>query len=570
MGGGQAGIVFCHHSAVRLIHTGYRLGLAGKIIFGSVVVVVVLAVGVQNALYVIAAVGILLELADFAQFPDTVYGEACTFQLDRRTVGAGGADNLAQFKAGFEDGILGQILAARNVLGFAAIGQSAVMVDFITKIALRKAQIVAVIGFDTRQGPADRYSRILVAIDIVGISTAVIGGQRQIRTGGLEGAVQFGVLTSQIEMTVSIHRHHNAGGALYKVIAAQIKIRKGENTVLNLGTGYKVVLGQNGQIAVVPTSIGQYRSVPDGGTAGIYDLGIVNGTGNPIGMLDVLRCVQVIYGPFDAGCAVRGGVGTLGGLVQIGLGQYDLTDDPVIGKLIVCRHTGVGILVVGKAGAVGGISAGGVLGLVIQRERNDFALGGAQQDAAGVLRADIRIVVAVGKMDDGTVIFPGDGKSVGTLPFYMAGGAGGGVVRPVAVITFRGPRFHQQEATFIALGIIEGPVGRGAGGIAAVVGDRVAAVAVANDGVLVVAAVGNIHLCHGVPFKHSELRIGGNYVAGLAVDFGNVDLQGPLIVAHDIGVGTVCRDGDGLMAAEAAVVRLEAVGNFHFVIRETN
>ena len=141
-------------------------------------------------------------------------------------------------------------------------------------------------------------------------------------------------------------------------------------------------------------------------------------------MLDVLRCVQVIYGPFDAGCAVRGGVGTLGGLVQIGLGQYDLTDDPVIGKLIVCRHTGVGILVVGKAGAVGGISAGGVLGLVIQRERNDFALGGAQQDAAGVLRADIRIVVAVGKMDDGTVIFPGDGKSVGTLPFYMAGGAG--------------------------------------------------------------------------------------------------------------------------------------------------
>ena len=239
------------------------------------------------------------------------------------------------------------------------------MVDFITKIALRKAQIVAVIGFDTRQGPADRYSRILVAIDIVGISTAVIGGQRQIRTGGLEGAVQFGVLTSQIEMTVSIHRHHNAGGALYKVIAAQIKIRKGENTVLNLGTGYKVVLGQNGQIAVVPTTIGQYHSVPDGGTAGIYDLGIVNGTGNPIGMLDVLRCVQVIYGPFDAGCAVRGGVCSFGGLVQIGFGQYDLADDPVIGELIVYRHAGVGIFVVGKAGAVGGIGAGGVLGLVV-------------------------------------------------------------------------------------------------------------------------------------------------------------------------------------------------------------
>ena len=91
------------------------------------------------------------------------------------------------------------------------------MVDFITEIAFCKRQVVAVIGLAAVQGAALGNSRILVAVDVVGVLCAVAtkGG---IATGGLQLFVEQGVLAGEVILPVGIHRDHNAGGALHKIV----------------------------------------------------------------------------------------------------------------------------------------------------------------------------------------------------------------------------------------------------------------------------------------------------------------------------------------------------------------
>ena len=169
---GQAGVVFLHQRLVRFIHPGNRRALPGEIVFRGIVVVAVLAVGVKNALHVVAAIRIAGELVGFGQLPHAVDRKAGTFQLGGRAARAGGADNLLDGKAGFQNRIFGTIYFADNVRGFAVISQSMVVVGFIAQIPLGIAQIITVVGLYAGQGAAFSHSAELVFVDIVGVFAA--------------------------------------------------------------------------------------------------------------------------------------------------------------------------------------------------------------------------------------------------------------------------------------------------------------------------------------------------------------------------------------------------------------
>ena len=144
--------------------------------------------------------------------------------------------------------------------------------------------------------------------------------------------------------------------------------------------------------------------VPDGGAVGIYDFGVVHHTRNAVRVLDILGGIQVVHRALDAGSTVQGGVGTFHGLVQIRLGQHDLTDCAVVGKLARNRCAGVRILIVRQPGAVSGIGAGCILRCVIQRNGYGVAFRRAQQGSAAVGRADVSVVVTVGQINDRSII----------------------------------------------------------------------------------------------------------------------------------------------------------------------
>jgi len=65
---GQGGVIGVDRVGAALEHIGDGLTFGGEIVFESGVIVVILAVNIQNALRIVAAVRVLLELRDLAQF----------------------------------------------------------------------------------------------------------------------------------------------------------------------------------------------------------------------------------------------------------------------------------------------------------------------------------------------------------------------------------------------------------------------------------------------------------------------------------------------------------------------
>ena len=65
----------------------------------------ILAVSVQYTLDVVAAVWVAGELVRLTQVGDAVDGKTSAFQFRRRTTRAGGAHQLAQFKATLQNSI---------------------------------------------------------------------------------------------------------------------------------------------------------------------------------------------------------------------------------------------------------------------------------------------------------------------------------------------------------------------------------------------------------------------------------------------------------------------------------
>ena len=145
----------------------------GEIVFESGVIVIVLAIGRQDAGGIIAAIRVLLELCGLAQFRDAVNGEARTLQLQCRGGLACGRNQLLQTKAGFEDFVLAFLLGVDVVGGLICIGQRFVVVDLIAEIPFGIRQIVPIPRLAAVQLAALGNSGILVFVDVILIFAAI-------------------------------------------------------------------------------------------------------------------------------------------------------------------------------------------------------------------------------------------------------------------------------------------------------------------------------------------------------------------------------------------------------------
>ena len=109
-------------------------------------------------------------------------------------------------------------------------------------------------------------------------------------------------------------------------------------------------------------------------------------------------------------------------------------------------------------------------------------------------------------------------------------------VCPIAKIACGRFGFHDDKLARITLCVVEGVAHRIRGCIGRTVDDRISAVILALHTVSVVAAGGLVFACYSIPLENLILGIGSNLVAGFAVGFRDVDLQGPFIVFHQIGI----------------------------------
>ena len=141
-------------------------------------------------------------------------------------------------------------------------------------------------------------------------------------------------------------------------------------------------------------------------------------------------------------------------------------------------------------------------------------------------------------------------------------------VSPVAEVTGRSFRLHEDEFALVSLRVVQRVAHRVVCGIGGTVDDRIGAVTLALNAVGVVAARGLVFAGHDIPLVDFILSSACNLVAGLTVRLFDVDLQRPLSIAHLVGVVGVGRYCNGLVAAVAAPVGFKTVGDGDFVITE--
>ena len=170
---GQGHVIGVDRIGAALKHIGDGLPFGGEIVLERQIIVVILAVGVQNALCIIAAIRVLLELRRLAQFGNAVNCKARTLQLQCRAWLTGGRNQLLQTKAGFQHFVLAFLLGVDVVGRFIRIGQGFVMIDLIAEVALGIRQIVAVPRLAAVQLAAFGNSGILVFVDVILIFAAI-------------------------------------------------------------------------------------------------------------------------------------------------------------------------------------------------------------------------------------------------------------------------------------------------------------------------------------------------------------------------------------------------------------
>ena len=132
-------------------------------------------------------------------------------------------------------------------------------------------------------------------------------------------------------------------------------------------------------------------------------------------------------------------------------------------------------------------------------------------------------------------------------------------VCPIAKIACGRFGFHDDKLARITLCVVEGVAHRIRGRIGRTVDDRISAIALALHTVSVVATCGLVFAGHSIPLENLILRVGSNLIAGFAVGFLDVDLQGPFIVFHQIGIVGIGRYRNGLVAAVAAPIHFKTV-----------
>ena len=141
-------------------------------------------------------------------------------------------------------------------------------------------------------------------------------------------------------------------------------------------------------------------------------------------------------------------------------------------------------------------------------------------------------------------------------------------VCPIAKIACGRFAFHDDKLARITLGVVKGMPHGIRGRIGCTVDDRISAIALALHTVSVVTAGGLVFARYSIPLENLILGIGSNLIAGFAVGFLDVDLQGPFIVFHQIGIVGIGRYRNSLVAAVAAPIHCKAVRNTHFLIAE--
>src|SRR5699024_8748757 len=151
---------------------------------------------------------------------------------------------------------------------------------------------------------------------------------------------------------------------------------------------------------------------------------------------------------------------------------------------------------------------------------------------------NISTVMGVVQSDHATVVGVGDIDVVSPLAQRRTCGAGMLHVGPIAVVAGEGAFFHDDELSLVLMCIMHLPAGIVFGYIVSSVGHRVGTILIANNTIFVVVSIGDVLLRNGVPFVDLIQCVPGDLLTGLAVHLFQIDLQAPLVIFHNVVVGT--------------------------------
>ena len=308
-----------------------------------------------------------------------------------------------------------------------------------------------------------------------------------------------------------------------------------------------MVFFENRQIVIdpLPAVVADGR-VPDGIAVCIHDFGVVHYAGHAIGVRNIFGGVKVVHRavqrgiavslPAGKGCAVGGAASHIPHGIKVNLGDADFAQGAVIFHNAVCGRNGIVVLIGGFAAVVGIVGAAGVLCGIVDGYSSFHTRTGDKFGAAFVGCGNVGIIVSVVQPDYRIVAVLGDFDIVTALAQRSVSDAGMIDVCPIAKIACGRFAFHDDKLARITLCVVEGVAHGIRGCIGRTVDDRISAIALALHTVSVVAACGLIFARYSIPLENLILRVGSNLIAGFAVGFLDVDLQGPFIVFHQIGI----------------------------------
>ena len=308
-----------------------------------------------------------------------------------------------------------------------------------------------------------------------------------------------------------------------------------------------MVFFENRQIVIDPLpAVVADCGVPDGIAVCIHDFGVVHYAGHAIGVRNIFGGVKVVHRAVQRGiavglpagksCAVGGAAAHIPHGIKVNLGDADFAQGAVIFHNAVCWRDCVAVLIDRLAAIVGVISAAGVFGSVVNGNGSFYTCTGDKFGAAFVGSGNVGIVVSVVQPDYRIVAVLGDFDIVTALAQRSVGYAGMIDVCPIAKIACGRFAFHNDKLARITLGVVKGMPHGIRGRIGCTVDDRISAIALALHTVSVVATCGLVFARYSIPLENLILRVGSNLIAGFAVGFLDVDLQGPFIVFHQIGI----------------------------------
>ena len=329
--------------------------------------------------------------------------------------------------------------------------------------------------------------------------------------------------------------------------------------------------------------------MPDGGAVGIGDLAVIYRAGNTVRVLNIFRSVQVIHRTVQPGVSM--GL-TVGHSIAIGITASDIahgiqvhfTEGDFAQRTVILhdpgnRGHGVRIFVGCGSRVIGVVGTtcvlildfiGRLLAGLVDGHGGLHTARSQQLGASRITGGDVGTVMGIVQRDHAAVVGFGDFDVIPPLAQGCTFGSGMLHIRPIAVVTGRCTSFDDDELSLVPLGIIHLPAGIVFGSIVSTVGHRVGTILIANNTIFVVVSIGDVLLRNGVPFVDLIQCVPGDLLTGLAVHLFQIDLQAPLVIFHNVVVGTIGRHGDGLVAAKTAIEFLEAIRDLHFIVREAD